>query len=670
MFTAMVHRPLVWLLAILALLGAGWAAYGPLRQALQPATGTAERAPEARPAGAGPSVGPPAPAPTGDDAKAVAEAPAPPPAAVAPDTRTTVPAEPRPRLAEPPSTAPSEAPTVAAAPAEARRTPAPPVEAAAGAGGQAAAPPPAVEATAEPGLPSAVAPEAEPSTTEAEPSATEAEPSATEAAAPQLSELAPAAGPAPPTAPPAPPLAPPQPTPEGQVAAVSPAPAAVPPTSPAPAVVEPSGAPPAPATSEARQPPPTAPAVALRTAPQTAPQTAKATPLPSTAPASPETSAGAAEPAPARSLSLDTIRRALAALLGGAPEPTDLAGREVEKPEPKPEAVKPDPARALATAAEPSAGPPKAVRPSFDIVRVEPGGRAVVAGRAAPGAEVELLAGERVLDRVRADRRGEWVATPAEPLTPGGLELSLRATSDGAPAVEAEQVVVVVVPEPPPPQPPPVAIAEGPPPQPPPVAGAESPPPQPAEVRLAEAATGPLAVLLAGDGRAPGRILQAPGRISSDGQLALLVLDYDDSGHTRLTGEAPPGAPLRIYVDNEPAAEAVAEPSGRWSAVLGHDLAPGDYTLRLDQLGSQGRPVARLETPFTRVSQPPIQGKTQVDYVIVQPGNSLWRIARRLFGSGMEYVQIYDANQAQIRDPDLIYPGQVFEIPADLGSAG
>ena len=62
------------------------------------------------------------------------------------------------------------------------------------------------------------------------------------------------------------------------------------------------------------------------------------------------------------------------------------------------------------------------------------------------------------------------------------------------------------------------------------------------------------------------------------------------------------------------------------------ELAPGDYTLRLDQLGSDGQPVARLETPFTRVRQPPVAGEAQVDYVIVQPGNSLWRIARRLFG--------------------------------------
>jgi nucleoid-associated protein YgaU len=60
----------------------------------------------------------------------------------------------------------------------------------------------------------------------------------------------------------------------------------------------------------------------------------------------------------------------------------------------------------------------------------------------------------------------------------------------------------------------------------------------------------------------------------------------------------------------------------------------------------------------------------QVDYVIVQPGNSLWRIARRVLGEGMSYVHIYEANQAQIRDPDLIYPGQVFEIPSGIDAAG
>jgi nucleoid-associated protein YgaU len=298
------------------------------------------------------------------------------------------------------------------------------------------------------------------------------------------------------------------------------------------------------------------------------------------------------------------------------------------------------------------------VPPSFDIVRVERDGRTVVAGRAAPGAEVELRAGDRVLDRVRASRRGEWVATPVEPLAPGGQELTLAARAEeGAPLVLSEQVLVVARPEPPPPQPAPVAAAE-------------PPPPQPAALAAKAAPGEPVAMLLAKDGEARGRILQAPGRISSDGRLALLVLDYDHAGQVRLSGEGPPGAPVRVYVDNRPSAEVVVPPSGQWTTVLGQELAPGDYSLRLDQLSSEGLPVARLETPFTRVRKPPVAGEAQVDYVIVQPGNSLWRIARRLFGDGFRYVHIYDANHAQIRDPDLIYPGQVFEVPAALGTAG
>ena len=55
--------------------------------------------------------------------------------------------------------------------------------------------------------------------------------------------------------------------------------------------------------------------------------------------------------------------------------------------------------------------------------------------------------------------------------------------------------------------------------------------------------------------------------------------------------------------------------------------------------------------------------------VVVQPGNSLWRIARRVYGEGPRYTVIYQANQEQIRDPDLIYPGQIFTVPAAGGTA-
>jgi nucleoid-associated protein YgaU len=51
------------------------------------------------------------------------------------------------------------------------------------------------------------------------------------------------------------------------------------------------------------------------------------------------------------------------------------------------------------------------------------------------------------------------------------------------------------------------------------------------------------------------------------------------------------------------------------------------------------------------------------DNVIVQPGNSLWRLARRTYGNGLLFTVIYEANKDRIGDPNLIYPGQIFQLP-------
>ena len=55
--------------------------------------------------------------------------------------------------------------------------------------------------------------------------------------------------------------------------------------------------------------------------------------------------------------------------------------------------------------------------------------------------------------------------------------------------------------------------------------------------------------------------------------------------------------------------------------------------------------------------------------VTVQPGNNLWTLAQAHYGSGVSYTQIFTANRDQLRDPDLIYPGQIFSMPEKpLGS--
>jgi nucleoid-associated protein YgaU len=83
--------------------------------------------------------------------------------------------------------------------------------------------------------------------------------------------------------------------------------------------------------------------------------------------------------------------------------------------------------------------------------------------------------------------------------------------------------------------------------------------------------------------------------------------------------------------------------------------------MRVDHVGAGEKTLARVELPFLRAAA--LAGLPDGQVALVQPGNSLWRLARKTYGSGLRYTEIYEANKGQIRDPDLIYPGQVFVLP-------
>jgi len=315
------------------------------------------------------------------------------------------------------------------------------------------------------------------------------------------------------------------------------------------------------------------------------------------------------------------------------------------------------PAQAATTTANPAPASQPASQaapqpPSFDVARVGARGMLVTAGRAAPGAEVTLLEGERELGRARADARGEWVILPSEPLAPGARELALRARSPGQDPVPGRETVLLVVPEQP------MAMAQdavhgrG--------LGSAS--------GAGEAAPGPMAVLLppVSSGGTGPRLLQGAEAAGRQG-LGLEVVDYDDAGAIRFAGTAAPGSTVRLYIGQEHIGDAAADASGRWQLTPQEQPSLGRHVLRLDQLTTSGTVAARIEVPFQRDRMP--EALVQNGRVVVQPGYSLWRIARAAYGHGVRYTVIYQANREQIRDPQLIYPGQVFTVPDDVPQA-
>lgn len=109
--------------------------------------------------------------------------------------------------------------------------------------------------------------------------------------------------------------------------------------------------------------------------------------------------------------------------------------------------------------------------------------------------------------------------------------------------------------------------------------------------------------------------------------------------------------------DQNGAAETVTEISSDdviavASAVATEEAAPVAVT----------EPVASTgDATSAEVQADPTPARPQI--VTVQPGFTLWGIASETYGDGFLYVQLFEANKDQIRDPDLIYPGQIFELP-------
>jgi nucleoid-associated protein YgaU len=74
-------------------------------------------------------------------------------------------------------------------------------------------------------------------------------------------------------------------------------------------------------------------------------------------------------------------------------------------------------------------------------------------------------------------------------------------------------------------------------------------------------------------------------------------------------------------------------------------------------------PHATAATPLSDGGSPSAVVGPKIATTVVSRGDSLWRISQVTYGAGMRYAFVYKANRDQIRNPDRIYPGQIFVLP-------
>ncbi|WP_420586721.1 LysM peptidoglycan-binding domain-containing protein [Ruegeria sp.] len=329
--------------------------------------------------------------------------------------------------------------------------------------------------------------------------------------------------------------------------------------------------------------------------------------------------------------------------------------------------------------------------PTLDQIFVEPDGNALLSGNAEPGSEVHVLLDGEKVHSFTVDPSGQFAEFLSIPFSDAARGLTLEAQGDQP--VRSDDYVIAALPAPVAEEPAEPAVetaqAELPEPQQPAEtadtaepdttetadvpAASEEEPEQVAETSTDEAQDQQVAILRSGE---DGVELVNPPAVESEApeQVALDTIGYSDTGDVELTGRVPDGSVVRLYLDNQLVDDLSPTEEGKWRSEL-DDIEPGIYTLRVDEVDTDGTVVSRLETPFKReplevlraadpTNEPDAEAETPaIRSVTVQEGDTLWAISRERFGDGILYVRLFEANRDSIRDPDLIYPGQIFTIP-------
>lgn len=361
----------------------------------------------------------------------------------------------------------------------------------------------------------------------------------------------------------------------------------------------------------------------------------------------------------------------------------------------------------------------KVVVPSFDLLRVAPDGSMVIAGRADPNSTVEIVAGSSVLATAKASGNGDFASVVA--LEPGEHTVVLRSIASETASATSLETAIVSVPSTPDGEV--VALVQEPGE---PSRLITVPEPKP-EQEIAQVANDPEneseAVAEASDESEQAAFVPPPlaegeyrkgepvepqSSPQTSPEPDVTVQEQQEQPQERrrtspfiaaveidgreifVAGEAEAEKRVRVYANDVLLGQDKADRNGRFLIQTERDLPVGDYIIRADVLDTDEQTVtARAAVPFAREpgesltsvadSSAPssMSGEAETEdgaipmaaplrqdrAVIIRKGDTLWHISRRIYGLGTRYTTIYQANKEQIRDPDLIWPGQTFVLP-------
>ena len=274
----------------------------------------------------------------------------------------------------------------------------------------------------------------------------------------------------------------------------------------------------------------------------------------------------------------------------------------------------------------------------LEVVRVRPDGSLVIAGKGLPNSKIEVISNSEVIAVTNSDKVGDFVAVPQKQLNSGKYFLSFRQTTGENKVVIANKSVAINV-------------------------------------------TGkkddlPIVAIVDGQGKLGAKLIQAPGlgkkeetneddkksvkNLTKEPQIKILAITHDTkSGQLVLSGIAYNGVQVNAgFTGKETSSTKII--NDEWTLPIPDKLITGKQKVFAVLLGKNGKVLSENSVVINGKSIENANGKT---LIIVQKGDALWNIAYQRLGLGNRYIDIVELNKDKIKNPDLIYPKQLFIIP-------
>ena len=251
---------------------------------------------------------------------------------------------------------------------------------------------------------------------------------------------------------------------------------------------------------------------------------------------------------------------------------------------------------------------------TFDIVRLDKNGDVVIAGKTIPNIKVDILDGNETLASVFSDLNGDWVWISDSPLSEGIKRLNLK-HFDGEDEFVSEQNIII----------------------------------------LREKNNESSSKVLKFSRNSNIEIINNNEKILG---LSLDIVEYLDNDSLNLSGRTKPSSLISLFFSNNFINDTQSDRYGNWKIELKNFKLTDNNLMITTEIDGQ---KIKLKTKiFDKKIDPNFILEKEIT---VKDGNSLWRIARKTLGGGIYYSEIYKNNINEIKNPDLIFPGQVFNIP-------